>query len=110
MQPTMIPLSSMKDNTAQVKCGEDEGIDEITSEMVKHSGNAVVEWMMMICDLAWRQGEVPDKWRKAIIVPLHKGKGNKDECNNYRGVSLLSVPGKIYGTILTQRLMQVTEK
>ncbi len=64
----------------------------------------------MICDLAWRQGEVPDQWKKAVIVPLHEGKGNKEECNNYRGISLLSMPGKIYGRILTERLMQVTEK
>ncbi len=43
-------------------------------------------------------------------MPLYKDKGNKDECNNYRGIRLLSVPGKIYGRILTERLMQITEK
>ena len=73
----------------------------ITPEIVKYGGSVVVEWMTMICDLAWRQGEVPDEWRKAIIVPLHLGKGSKDECNNYRGVSLLSVPGRMYGGVLT---------
>ncbi len=78
--------------------------------MVKHGGDAVVEWMTMICDLAWRQGEVPGRLKKAVIMPLHKGKGSKDECNNYRGISLLSVPGKIHGRILIKRLMQVTEK
>ncbi len=62
----------------------------------------------MICDLAWRQGEVLDEWKKVAIMPLHKGKGNKDECNNYRGISLLSVQGKIYGRISTERLMQIT--
>ena len=35
--------------------------------------------------------EVPEAWKKAIIVPLHKGKGKKDECYNYRGISLKSV-------------------
>ncbi len=59
---------------------------------------------------SWRLGEVPDECKKAVIVPLHKGKGYKDECNNYRAISLLSVPGKVYGGILTERLMQVTEK
>ncbi len=39
--------------------------------------------------------------KKAVIVELNKGKGSKDECKNYRGISLLSVPGKIYGKILT---------
>ncbi len=50
-----------------------------------------------------------------VVTSIHpylsaKGKGNKDECNNYRGFSLLSVPGKIHGKILTERLMQVIEK
>ncbi len=76
----------------KMKCGKAAGIDGITPEMVKHGGDA------------------PHKWKKAVIVPLHKGKRNKDECNKKRGISLLSVPGKIYGRILTERLMQVTEK
>ncbi len=32
------------------------------------------------------------------------------DSNNYRTISLLSVLGKIYGKILTERLMQVTDK
>ncbi len=53
---------------------------------------------------------MPEDWRKAIIVPLYKGKGNRDECKNYRGISLLSVPGKIYGRILNERVMKITNK
>ncbi len=41
-------------------------------------------------------------------MPLHKGKGSKNECNN-RGISLLSVPGKVYGKVLIGRLMEVSE-
>ncbi len=66
--------------------------------------------MMWICNLAWEQSEVPEDWRKAIIVPLYKGKGNREECNNYRGISLLRVPDKIYGRILNERLMKITDK
>ncbi len=53
---------------------------------------------------------MPEDWRKAIIVPLYKGKGSREECNNYRGISLLSVPGKIYGRILNKRMMKITDK
>ncbi len=75
--------------------------------MLKY-GDAVVEWML-ICDIAFRQREVPDEWRKAIIVPLHKCKGSKNECNDYRVISLLSVPRKAYERVLTERLMNVLE-
>ena len=39
--------------------------------------------------------EVSDECKKAIIVSLHIGKCRKDECNNYRGIRLFNVPGKV---------------
>ncbi len=53
--------------------------------------------------------KVPQDWVMAIIVLLYKGKGNREESNNYRGISLLSVPGKIYGRILNERMMKITD-
>ncbi len=95
---------------ARLKCGKAAGIAGITAEMLKYGGDAVVEWMLLICDYAWKKGEVPDDWKKAIIVPLYKGKGSRSECSSYRGISLLSVPGKVYERILTERRMEVTER
>ncbi len=45
-----------------------------------------------------------------IIVPLYEGKGSRSEFSSYRGTSLLRVPGNVYGRILTERLMEVTEE
>ncbi len=42
-------------------------------------------------------------------MPLYKGKGKREQCNNYRGISLLSVPGQIYGRILNERMMKITD-
>ncbi len=53
---------------------------------------------------------MPEDWRKAIIVPLYKGKGNREECTNYRGISLLIVSGKIYGRVFNERIMKITDK
>ena len=44
-----------------------------------------------------------------MIVPLYKGKGERTECSNYRGINLLSVIGKIYAGILVDRVRKVTE-
>jgi hypothetical protein len=37
----------------------------------------------------WNKEELPDQWKESIIVTIHK-KGNKTDCNKYRGISLLS--------------------
>ena len=50
--------------------------------------------------MAFESGIVLEIWRSAVIVPLYKGKGERTECKNYRGISLLSVVGKIYAEIL----------
>ena len=49
-------------------------------------------------------------WVCACIAPLFKGKGDIHECGNYRGISLLSVVGKVYGRILINRIRDKTER
>ena len=67
-----------------------------------------MEWLHRIMNRAWKSGMVPDDWRKALVVPVHK-KGSKLQCKNYRGISLLSIPGKVYAKILEKRLRNITE-
>ena len=59
--------------------------------------------------MSFESGVVPEGWRSAVIVPLYKGKGERTECSNYRGISLLSVARKIYAEILVDRISKVTE-
>jgi len=46
---------------------------------------------------------LPQKWKESIIVPIHK-KGDRMECNNYRGITLLSTSYKILSSILLSRM------
>ncbi len=102
--------SEIKEAIRKLKLDKALGPDGITAEMLIYGEEIVVDWMVWICNLAWEQSRVPEAWSKAIIVPLYKGKGNREECNNYRGKSLLSVPGKIHGRILNERMMKITDK
>ena len=58
--------------------------------------------------MAFESGVVPEDWGSAVIVLLYKGKGERTECKNYRGISLLSMVGKIYVGILVERVHRVT--
>ena len=48
-------------------------------------------------------------WRGACVVPLYKGKGDKCDCSNSTEISLLSVVGKLYVTVLIKKVMAGTE-
>ncbi|VDL99529.1 unnamed protein product [Schistocephalus solidus] len=52
----------------------------------------------------WRQGQVPQDFKDATIVHLYKRKGNRQLCDNHRGISLLNIAGKIFARILLNRL------
>ncbi len=56
-----------------------------------------------------RGGVVPADWTKTIIVPVYKGKGRRGECGSYRGISLLSIPRKVHGKVIIERVQQLTE-
>ena len=58
--------------------------------------------------MTFESGVVPEDWRSAVFVPLYKGKGERTEYNNYKGITLLSVVGKIYAGILVDRGRKVT--
>ena len=55
---------------------------------------------------AWNTGIIPTDWKWDVIVPLWKGKGDRQNCNNYQGVMLLSVPGKVFAPIILDRVHQ----
>ena len=52
----------------------------------------------------WHDGEIPQDLKDARIVHLYKGKGDKSSCDNYRGISLLAIAGKILAKITLNRL------
>ena len=77
----------------KLKNGKAISKDEVTGEMIKGGSDRVVDWMWRLCNMAFESGGVPEDWRAAVIDPLYKGKGEINECKNYKGISL-SVVGK----------------
>ena len=55
---------------------------------------------------AWDVGYVPQAWKGASIVTIYK-KGDRTNCGNCRGISLLSIAGKIIARILFDRRPEV---
>jgi hypothetical protein len=92
---------------SHMKSRKASGIDEITPEMLKALDEAGLELIHEMLNKAWVEKVIPEEWSTAIIAPLYKNKGEKTKCQNYRGISLLSVVGKLYAIILERKLRAI---
>jgi hypothetical protein len=74
----------------------------IPTELTKAGGQILCsEIHRLICSI-WNKQELPQQWKKSIILRFHR-KGDKTDCNNYREISLLSTAYKILSNILLAR-------
>ncbi|GAA6094295.1 uncharacterized protein LOC124628743 [Tachysurus ichikawai] len=76
------------------------GICAITAEMLKSGGESIVEWLTRIFNKVWETERLPSDWTRGVILPLWKRKGDRLVCGNHRGITLLSIPGKLFTRIL----------
>ncbi|TWW81034.1 R2DM Retrovirus-related Pol polyprotein from type II retrotransposable element [Takifugu flavidus] len=88
--------------------GKAPGVDEIRPESLKALDVVGLSWLTRLCNIAWTSGAVPLDWQTGVVVPLFK-KGDRRVCSNYRGITLLSLPGKVYSGVLERRVRRIVE-
>ena len=106
-EPTLEELSKAIDALAS---GKAPGEDGIPPEVIKCGKPALLEPLHELLCLCWREGKVPQDMRNAKIITLYKNKGDRSDCNNYRGISLLSIVGKVFARVVLVRLQVLAER
>ena len=86
-----------------MKKGKSAGVDNIPAELVQAGGEDVITALMAICDNIWQTGEWPTPSTQSLIITLSK-KGNLQQCQNYRTISLISHPSKVMLKFIRNRL------
>ena len=77
--------------------------------MVGAGGEDVITALMTICNKIWHTGELPTPWTQSLVITLLK-KGNLQQCQNYRTVSLINHASKDMLKIIPNRLKPPAEK
>jgi len=95
--------------TDQFKRYKAPGQDGVIGEILKAGGDKIRKAVWMLCCIAWRTEKVPIDWMQGVVVPLHKDGDDRDPMN-YRGITLLSIVGKVYNRVLGNRLMSFAER
>ncbi|KAG1932899.1 hypothetical protein F2P79_020886 [Pimephales promelas] len=103
-----ITLAEVTEVVKKLLGGKAPGVDEIRPEYLKSLDVVGLSWLTRLCNIAWRSGTVPLGWQNWVVVPLFK-KGDRRVCSNYRGITLLSLPGKVYARVLERRIRPIVE-
>jgi hypothetical protein len=93
----------------KLKNGKAPGLDEISSEFLKAAENIFVPFLTKLFNELYDKGLFPESWCQSAIIPLFK-KGDINNPENYRGISLLNTVSKVFTSILNRRLYTWAEE
>ena len=79
-------------------------------DLLKHCKTALLHSLHALLCRCWQEGAAPQDMRDGKIITLFKNKGERSDCNNYRGISLFSVIGKVFAKVILIRLQKLAER
>ncbi|KAK3535463.1 hypothetical protein QTP70_016885, partial [Hemibagrus guttatus] len=93
----------------RMKSGKAVGPDDIPVEVWKCLGEAAVEFLTSLFNRVLESEKMPEEWRRSVLVPIFKNKGDMQSCSNYRGIKLMSHTMKLWERVVKARLRKVVE-
>ena len=92
-----------------LKNGKSPGQDNLNAELFKTDPELSASILKPLFTAIWEGERIPEDWNKGMIVRIPK-KGGLSDCNNWRGITLLSVPSKILAKIIIMRMSDAVDK
>lgn len=89
----------------ELKNGKACGPDGICNEMLKHGTHVMLDPLEKAFNLILSTGVYPTSWARGFIKPIHK-KGDPMAVDNYRGITITSVLGKLFNAIINTRIVE----
>ena len=86
------------------------GKDGISAEIIKAARGHLAPHLLDLLQQCWKEGRVPQDMKDSVIVTLYKNKGDRSDCNNHRGISLMSIVGKCFARVVLTRLQKIAER
>ena len=108
MEPTEEEIATSMKAMANAKAVGPDGLPAELLKLGLQEDRTILLELHRLNTFIWREGKVPQQWKDPIVTVLHK-KGDKTECGNYRGISLVSHAGKVLLKVVARRLSAYCE-
>ncbi|CAH8572457.1 unnamed protein product [Schistosoma haematobium] len=86
-----------------IKSGKAAGPDNIPAEALKADVPATARTLHILFNKILDEEQVSKDWKEGVLIKIPK-KGDLRKCDNYRGITLLSIPGKVFNRVLLNRM------
>ena len=100
------PFEEVEKAILSLKDNKTAGSDNIHAEVIMYGGCALHRRLHNFILDCWSAKFLPQQWKNAKIILVYKQNGDRAECGNSRGISLLSVAGKVLANIVLTRLLE----
>ena len=87
-----------------LKNNKSSGPDQILNEFLKYSPPNIINMLTKLVNVILETGIFPEQWNLAIVKPLYKNVGEREDPSNYRGISLLRCLGEVFSNLINDRL------
>ncbi|VDP77550.1 unnamed protein product [Schistosoma mattheei] len=94
--------------TRQVKSEKTAGPANIPAEALKSDTEVTTNMLHLLFKKIWEEEQVPMDWKEGHFIKIPK-KGDLSKCENCRGITLLSLPGKVFNRVLLNRLKDAVD-
>ena len=99
----------MEEVKAAIKEMKAAGVDGVRAEMLKAEETETPRLLTEIFRNIWESEETPETWKTGLIVKLPQ-KGDLSDYNNWRGITLLSLPSNVFNKIIYKRLAETLDE
>ena len=89
----------VKNALRRMKKGKAVGPDELPVEVWKCMGEMGIEFLTRLFNRLLMGEQMPEEWRRSVLIPIYKNKGDVQCCGNYRGIKLMSHTMKVWERI-----------
>lgn len=99
-----IQEQEVREALKRMKVDKAMGPDGIPIKVWRCLGDIAVVWLTKLFNNIYRSNKMPQEWRRSILVPIYKNKGDVQSCTNYRGIKLMSHTMKLWERVIEHRL------
>ena len=104
-----ISLQEVKSEIQKLKNNKTSGNDSIANEMIRASSDVILPTLCNLFNTILNREYFPKMWSVGFIVPIYKSDGC-DNPSNYRGITITSCVGKLFTSVINQRIIKFVEK